>query len=447
MLYKVKFIKECLVDKKAFAVNDIAEVDDVTYQELKTQNCISDYTEEPKTDPQTDAIAKMRLLVETVVKELKPETKEHQIIVGEDRLSQDPKGGFIHMGEFAKSVYQAGLPGAMGHPSREVAKLQTWNKATKIYIEEGDPAQGGYSIPAAFMTAILDKARTPNALAPRCWNLTIERSQLEIPALNEVSRVDGMRWGGVLGYWLDEGQEKHLSKPHWAKIQLKLKKLALLSVATDEMLEDSPFAIGQIVTTLMGKEIEFQTSEGIYNGTGVAMPLGFNAPAPATIVVPRTGAGLVVGLDVLNLWAQLYGPSRANAIWLCSQDVEPLLMRANFPGDTPLSEFPVMMPAGGWSVAPYATIFGRPLIACEHSPTLGVQGDIALVDLSQYILASKGSGPKFDTSIHLYFDYDMTAFRAVYRVDGQPWWRTTLTPFNGGAVQSPFLVLGNAVNP
>ena len=442
MLHKVKFTQECLIDKKAFAIGDIAEVDEDTYQELKKQECVEEYKEEVKAEMPSDATAQIRTIVESIVKELKPETKEHQIIVGENQLTQDPKGGFAYFGEFAKAVYDAGLPGATGRSSKALNKLQNWSSASKIYIEESEPEQGGYLVPAEFREMILDKSRTPGALAPRCWNLTIQRSQLEIPAIAETSRADGQRWGGVLGYWLDEGALKQLSKPHWMKIQLKLKKLALLSVATDEMLEDSPFTIGQILTTTMGKEVEFQTSEGIYNGTGVAMPLGF-MNSPALITIPRAVAGRITGVDLLAMWARLYGPSRANAVWLLGQDSEPQVQMANFAGDTPLSEFPVMMPAGGFSQAPYGTIFGRPVISCEHSPLLGATGDIALVDLTQYILASKASGIKFDNSIHLYFDYDMTAFRAVYRVDGQPWWRTPLTPFNGGPTQSPFVVLGD----
>lgn len=444
MDYTVKFIKACTVDGVEYAVGDIATVNDAAYKELKGMGAVEDYTK-PETTPEQDMVAAVRdavkaALADAKTKDTTKDTKSQQIIVGDDRLSRDPKGGFEHFGHFAQSIYLAGKPGSA--ISKDAQKLETWNKVAKTYIEESDPAQGGYLIPAEFKEMILDKAHTEDALETRCWNIPIQRAQLEIPAINETSRADGSRWGGVLGYWLDEGAQKQLSKPHYRKIQLKLKKLALLSVATDEMLEDSPFTIGTMLTTVMGKEIKFLLNEAIYNGTGVAQPLGFMA-SPSLITIPRQVALRVTGIDLLNMWARLYAPSRGNAIWLCGQDTEPQIQMANFPGDTPLSEFPVMMPAGGFSQAPYSTIFGRPLIPCEHSALLGTTGDIALVDLSQYILATKASGVKFDTSIHLYFDYDMTAFRAVYRVDGQPWWLSDLTPYNGGPTQSPFVVLGD----
>ncbi len=94
------------------------------------------------------------------------------------------------------------------------------------------------------------------------------------------------------------------------------------------------------------------------------------------------------------------------------------------------------MPAGGLSGAPYATIFGRPVLAIEQCQTLGAQGDIIFADLTNgYILAEKG-GIKSDMSIHVRFVNDESCFRFVMRVDGQPVRASALTPYKGGADNS-----------
>ena len=68
-------------------------------------------------------------------------------------------------------------------------------------------------------------------------------------------------------------------------------------------------------------------------------------------------------------------------------------------------------------------------------------GDIILADLSQYIMIDKG-GLQSASSIHFKFTTDETAFRFVFRVDGQPWWSTALIPFKGSSnTLSPFVVL------
>ncbi|HEY4712374.1 MAG TPA: phage major capsid protein, partial [Dehalococcoidia bacterium] len=100
-------------------------------------------------------------------------------------------------------------------------------------------------------------------------------------------------------------------------------------------------------------------------------------------------------------------------------------------------------PAGGLSSAPYGTLFGKPVIPCEQAATLGTAGDIILADLSQYLMIDKGS-LQSASSIHVKFTTDETAFRFTYRCDGQPLWKTVLTPYKGtGNTQSPFIVLNS----
>ena len=96
---------------------------------------------------------------------------------------------------------------------------------------------------------------------------------------------------------------------------------------------------------------------------------------------------------------------------------------------------PIYMPAGGLSGQPYATLFGRPVIAIEQCPTLGDVGDIIFADLSGYILAEKG-GIESAMSIHVKFDYDESVFRFVTRLDGQPWRASALTPYKGTSSNS-----------
>jgi hypothetical protein len=105
-------------------------------------------------------------------------------------------------------------------------------------------------------------------------------------------------------------------------------------------------------------------------------------------------------------------------------------------------------PAAIWSTcppadcrAPYATPEGPPrCIATEYNAALGSVGDIALVDLSQYMLVDKG-GVQMATSMHVAFDTDEMRFRITYRVDGKPMWSKSLTPFKGSTSRSPFVAL------
>ena len=132
----------------------------------------------------------------------------------------------------------------------------------------------------------------------------------------------------------------------------------------------------------------------------------------------------------------MFAPLRKNSVWLINQDCEPQLHSMYVAvGATGV---PVYLPAGGLSASPYATLYGRPVIPVEHCQTVGTVGDIIFADLSQYWLIDKGTMQKA-TSIHVQFVTDETAFRFVYRVDGQSKWPGRLTPANSAVTLSPFI--------
>jgi HK97 family phage major capsid protein len=131
------------------------------------------------------------------------------------------------------------------------------------------------------------------------------------------------------------------------------------------------------------------------------------------------------------------GRSRRNAAQFIHQDIEPQLYALYQEVGT--GGVPVYLPASGVAGNPYSTVYGRPVIPIEQCSTLGDVGDIILGDMSQYILADKS--PRTDISMHVRFIYDELAFRFTYRVNGQPAWKTALTPANGSNTLSPFVTL------
>lgn len=141
--------------------------------------------------------------------------------------------------------------------------------------------------------------------------------------------------------------------------------------------------------------------------------------------------------------------SMPNSVWLISPSMIPYVYTACITctgsDGSDLTGHPVMLPSAGASASPYNTIFGRPVIVTEHCQAAGTSGDIYLADFSQYLIGGKSAGgaPKMDSSIHLAFDKDEVAFRAVLRNDGAPWWQSTLTPKFGTATLSPFIALSD----
>lgn len=339
------------------------------------------------------------------------------------RQADTGKWGFRSFAEFTNAVLKSSAKGGSIDP-RLVA-----NAAPTSYGSEGVGADGGFAVPPDFRTTIMEKVMGEHSLLPLTDQQVSSGNSITFPA-DETTPWQSS--GGIQAYWEAEGGLKQQSKPALVEKTVKLNKIIALVPMTDELLEDAP-AMASYVNRKAPEKINFKLNDAILNGTGVGMPLGI-LKSPGTIVVPKEAgqaADSVLFANITKLWTSITPTARRNARWLMNADVEQQLMTMQFPGTG--TAVPAYMPPGGLSGAPYGTLLGRPIIFCEAAPALGDQGDIVFGDLSAYLSGVKTGGIKNDVSIHLWFDYDLTAFRFVLRVGGQPWWNAPIDRAQPGA--------------
>lgn len=146
-------------------------------------------------------------------------------------------------------------------------------------------------------------------------------------------------------------------------------------------------------------------------------------------------ADTIVAENVVKMASRMPVASRRNGVWLVHPDAEPQLPLMTI-GDQPVFTGP-----GGFRDDPFGRLLVRPVIPHQVAETLGDVGDLMFCDFTQYLTAVKASGLRSETSIHLWFDQDMTAFRFIIRVAGMPWWSEVTTSRDGNFTQSPFVVL------
>jgi HK97 family phage major capsid protein len=182
-------------------------------------------------------------------------------------------------------------------------------------------------------------------------------------------------------------------------------------------------------------ELRFLVEDSIIDGTGIGMPLGI-LQAGCLVSATRTDQNQIDADDIGRMWAARY-PGVDDYVWFVNSSAMPQLYRMTVMDS---GYYPIYMPPGGMSQTPYAQLFGRPVIETEYNPYLGTVGDILLASPSQYALITKG-GVQSASSIHVRFVYDESAFRFVYRVDGEPLWASAVTAFDGTASISPFVAL------
>lgn len=306
-------------------------------------------------------------------------------------------------------------------------------------MNEAVDSDGGFLVPPTFSQNIFMRLYE-NDLLKRTDQYTVTSNNMTFPAIDETSRADGSRYGGVRAYWADEAGQGTASKPKFNHLVMKLRKLFALGYMTEELLSDSPMLADNYLTKMFAGEIEFKVGDALINGDGASMPLGI-LNSPAKITVAKDGGQKATSLspfNIANMWNRMWAPSRKNAVWLINQDVEPALDLLVLPTGT--SGVTTYMPTQGQSTEGYSTIKGRPVIVTEFNQTLGTEGDIILWDPTQYVTITKGA-PDTAMSMHLRFDYQENAYRTTFRIDGNCWWKKALTPKNGSNTYSPIITL------
>ena len=350
--------------------------------------------------------------------------KPTDVKVVKDEADQE----FESTGHYFQAVKNAAL-----FPADQDIRLRSLSmKATGL--SENVPADGGYLLAPQVAGGIIDRMYDTGQILSRVSSDPIgpNSNSMLYNAVDESSRADGSRWGGVRGYWLEEGGTKTASQPTFRQMELKLKKVAALCYATDELLADAT-ALESWLGRTVPEELRFQVESAFYRGNGVGKPLGI-MNSPCLVSVTRIDANQVDETDIANMWARRWQGVN-DYVWLANASVFPQLINLT------VGNFPFLLPmnAGGQG-DPAFSLYGAPYIESEYTYALGTTGDIMLASLSQYQTITKG-GVQAASSIHVQFLTDETVFRFVYRTDGEPLWNSALTPYDAGSTLSPFVVL------
>ncbi len=406
---------------KAMALLSKAEKEDRFLSE-EEQKSIDDYEQEIRSwDESINRAERMIAMAPNEDKSVEtPETKPTP--------SKDSEKRFASFGEQLMAAYRAAMPGG------RVDERLTTRAASGL--NETNPSDGGFLVQQDFVSDLLKRTYETGILASKVKKIPISTNanSLKINAIDEDSRANGSRWGGVQTYWEGEADQLAGSKPKFRILELSLKKLTGLCYATDELLQDAA-ALESVIKQAFTEEFGFKIDDAIVAGNGSGEPLGILSSGALVTVAKETSQTEILKVEnLVKIWNRLWSRSRANAVWYINQELEPYLYTLKI-GDTP-----VYVPAGGLSEKPYGTLFGRPVIPLEQCSAAGDVGDIILADISQYLLIDKG-GIKAASSVHVRFLYDENVFRFIYRVDGQPIWNKPLTPFKGSATVSPFVTL------
>lgn len=301
------------------------------------------------------------------------------------------------------------------------------------------PSEGGFLIPEVLRSEMLRVALETSIVRPRARVIPMDSLRVPFPAIDATSNVSSV-YGGIVGYWTEEGAALTASQASFNRIVLDAKKLTAYTEVPNELLSDSISSFQAFIDQIFPEALGFYEDMAFLKGSGVGEPLGvLNTGNNATIAVAKESGqanDTIVWENIVKMFARMLPASLGRAVWIASIDTFP-----------ELATMALSVGTGGsaiWLnngvVGPPMTILGRPVIFTEKVPALGTVGDINFVDLGFYLIGDR-QVMSAQSSEHYKFGNDVTAYRIIERVDGRPWLNSAITPRNSGPTLSPFVKL------
>lgn len=336
--------------------------------------------------------------------------------------------GFKSLAEFAVSVRNLQVNG--------VADPRFAAVATGYQQNQGSAGEG-VLVPAEWREAIWSLVFADDDLLGFCNPEPTQGNSIGI------IKDETTPWGasGVQAAWRAEGSQMLATKAAITPTLMQLHELYAFVLASQEILDDAP-RLQNRLTVQAARAIRWKAFESVMWGDGNGKPLGF-MKSPALVTVAAEGgqdATSIVTKNVLKMMARLLEMPGGSPQWLANRDTIPQLGTMTIGNNA--AWLPVNQALSGGAIRKGGIMLGEQLSFNEHCQTLGAVGDIVLADLSGYALATKqGGGIDFAASIHLFFDQNISAFRWIFRVGGQPYLSKPVEAAKGANSKSHFVAL------
>ncbi|ODM27848.1 capsid protein [Clostridium sp. Bc-iso-3] len=302
------------------------------------------------------------------------------------------------------------------------------NRLINASMVEGIPEFGGYSVPEEYGAFLMDKSLENEIIRPRATVWAMGSETKKVPAFDGADRTNHL-FGGISGEWLEEGQTGTRKTAKLRLIQLKAKKLACFSQASNELIADG-MSFEEMLAGALIKGLGWYMDYAFINGTGEGQPLGIiNDPALITVDKEDSqSAATITYQNVVNMFSRLAPSCFTNAVWLANPSVIPQLLTMTITIGTGGAQIPVFREESG-----KFTLLGKEVLFTEKCPALGAKGDLILADLSQYAIGMRKEIALDRSNVPGWME-DMTDYRVIVRVDGQGTWDKPITPKNGATL-------------
>jgi HK97 family phage major capsid protein len=359
--------------------------------------------------------------------------------------------------------YRAGAPGARldGQPwarswAAYLAAVFGKDAAARQFIanawSERVPSEGGFLVPEQLRAQVMAYI-APAVVRPRAMVVPMGSLRLGVPVVDNPSQQSGKQaLGGLAFSFTADGDSIPPSVPGFGEARLQAAKLAALVGIPAELESDAAGALGDFVSRVVAIGYAWTEDDYFIAGNGVNQPQGILS-ASCALTVPRSSPGPVAAADAAAMVAKLHPAALAAGLtpgvtdvgWLISESLLTTLLQMYLVpgGSAATAGAPAALPSwlslgDGHGIGP--SILGLPAFVTDHQPAAGAQGDLALVDLRNYLIGDRQELVIERSAAGSGFVTDIGNYRVKARVDGRYYVRGATTTEAGESV-SPVVIL------
>lgn len=361
--------------------------------------------------------------------------------------AESVQAAFGDVRSFMRAVVRGDTPSGQ-FTEKQVALINEAKTLTRAIVGTASDTSGGeYLLPLTQVAQIFSLDNTQQGIMQRARAYNVPGRTLRIPYLIqdevEETAVKNRPMAGKIANVsiVGEGSTKPAREPSFGQRLLTIYKYAAITQASDEILgDDFTGELPQEFVNAVGQQALNAVNEHVtIDGTGSSMPSGALYTSGAWLVKQsRTTSNEIKPADLFGMYAKhTHGPG---SVWFASRRTVQQLFNMS------LTSASLVTFLRDLNNKPEMQILGYPVILTDLLPTLGTEGDIALVNPDFYAFALR-QALTVESSRDFAFTQDLTTYRFIVRAGGIPINTGTYAyKYSGGAKvdeHSPFVVLDN----
>lgn len=270
----------------------------------------------------------------------------------------------------------------------------------------GTDTQGGYTVPDEFRRELIKGLDEANVVRGLATVIQTNTGTLTIPTLTAHGSAA----------WTAENGPYTETTPEFSEITLTPNKASVLLKVSEELLNDSAFAIEPFVAAEFARALAELEETAFVSGDGSGKPTGLIAASGGTSAgVTAAATNAITADELVGMVHSIARPYRRNAVWLMN-DATILAIRKLVTG---VSGDKTYLWQPGLQASEPDLLLGRPVYSCADMQTIAASKKVALFgDLKYYYIAEK-PGISMQRLSELYAANGHVGFRIFRRLDAK----------------------------